>query len=181
MKGPQVFLLVCILALMGVGGLYVLGSAQNPSSTVSPVSPQSDGTTSQSEVLPIVPTAVPTLAQDYLLTPSDQKPGLSVKLAKARLAASGFIVVYDWDSGEIGRVLGSSALLTPGEHQSIDVALNRTVKNGETLFAKIHPDRNTNGTFEPETDTPAESPYGGPVLATFMIDASAKAESEIIP
>ncbi|MFT7579297.1 MAG: hypothetical protein ACI9MR_000961 [Myxococcota bacterium] len=67
----------------------------------------------------------------------------------------GFIVIHEEDAGSPGPVLGNTAV-SNGSNSDVKVTLSRDLTNGETLYAMLHVDLGTVGTYEfPGTDVPA--------------------------
>ena len=84
------------------------------------------------------------------VTVEDQTLELStlVTIAEAVSDGPGFIVIHaEQGDGPGPEILGNTAL-TSGTNTDIEVALNRPAVDGETLYAMLHTDDNTIGTYE---------------------------------
>jgi subtilisin-like proprotein convertase family protein len=77
----------------------------------------------------------------------------------------GFMVIHeDNGTGGIGGVIGHAAL-TDGVNTNVEVELERPATNGETLYAMLHRDAGTIGTYEfPGADGPVTDLVTGAVI-----------------
>ena len=87
---------------------------------------------------------------------------------------------YGNASRAAGVVLGSSALLTAGEHDRVAVELSREAKHGETLIAMLHLDTDGDAWFDAAVDEPVQSILGGPIMGTFEISVSANESIDVM-
>lgn len=101
-----------------------------------------------------------------------QKAGNDISVSQAYLTDAGFIVIHEDTNGSVGRKLGSSGLLQPGEQSSMRIALSRATKSGEKLHATMMADTDASGTLT-DADQPMQSGLGGAIDAWFDIDNEA--------
>ncbi|QQG38266.1 MAG: hypothetical protein HYS26_01820 [Candidatus Kaiserbacteria bacterium] len=118
------------------------------------------------------------LAEENAIVIGEQRPGTSVRGSIVYLAAPGFFVIHEDQSGQVGAMLGASALLPAGENRDVAVNLSRTSRDGETLRAVLHSDTNGNGLFD-EADQPVESRLGGPINGWFEISSEASTDTPV--
>lgn len=109
-------------------------------------------------------------AEENMVVAMEQRPGASVLISQVYLAAPGYVVIHE----EGGAILGSSALLSVGQNDNVQVTLNRASKDGETLTAMLHVESDGNSSFSAAADVPVQSRLGGPLEGMFLItnDAS---------
>ncbi len=87
---------------------------------------------------------------------AEQSPSRTVSVAVARLEKSGFVAIHEDNADKPGKILGVSNVLPAGETKNLTpIALSRVTKDGETLYAMIHPD-DGDGVFDPVKDNPAQ-------------------------
>ncbi len=87
---------------------------------------------------------------------AEQSPSRTVSVAVARLENSGFVAIHEDNADKPGKILGVSSVLPAGETKNLTpIALSRVTKDGETLYAMIHPD-DGDGVFDPVKDNPAQ-------------------------
>ncbi len=68
---------------------------------------------------------------------SNQYPGTSVFVSSAVLSEKGVIVVYKEEKGIIGKTIGTSQPLTPGENKNINIKLSEETRDGQILFVAL--------------------------------------------
>ncbi|MCB9729608.1 MAG: hypothetical protein H6746_14160 [Deltaproteobacteria bacterium] len=100
-----------------------------------------------------------------------------VVVAKVTADVDGFIVIHEDDgSGSFGAVIGYSAV-SAGTTSDVAVDLDRQVVQGETLYAMLHIDAGTAGTYEfPGPDAPATDAAGEVVVEPFVVSVVEKVE-----
>ena len=108
---------------------------------------------------------------------TEQKPGNKLMVEFALLAAPGFVVIHENNTGQPGKISGVSALLAPGKTQGVLITLGRGTKNQETLFAMLHRD-NGDGVFDQTSDPPILE-NGEPVMMEFAIDEGAQYPGDV--
>lgn len=92
---------------------------------------------------------------DDLMAADQSGDGRSVLVDDAVLTAGGYLVVHDDDCGQPGRIIGVSALLTPGEHRDLAVRLTTPLTTSSQVFLMLHAEDNGNTTFDyPDGDYP---------------------------
>jgi hypothetical protein len=99
-----------------------------------------------------------------VVTVTDQFPGNIVYITTVELAKDGFVVVYDGNPAQGGKVIGSSyvkAGVRPGQ-----VNLSTKTLDGKTYYVALYVDSNANGVFD-ATDAPALGASGSPVVQMF--------------
>lgn len=95
---------------------------------------------------------------------TDQFPGNIVYITTVELAQDGFVVVYDGDPAQGGKVIGTTYLkagVRPGQ-----VNLTTRTVDGRSYYVALYVDSNGNGVFD-ATDAPALGSTGAPVVQTF--------------
>src|SRR3990167_6770745 len=121
------------------------------------------------------------LAEPNAIVVFEQRPSDTVTMSQVYFENKGFVVVHDRNAdGSAGVVLGSSALLTAGEHDRVAVELSREAKHGETLIAMLHLDTDGDAWFDAAVDEPVQSILGGPIMGTFEISASANESIDVM-
>jgi hypothetical protein len=97
-----------------------------------------------------------------------------VTVSLVAAAQDGWIVAHLDEGGRPGRVLGQTAVKA-GENRDVQIALSEGVPAGGALWAMLHVDAGTVGTYEfPGADVPVRS--GDQIVMTrFMITAGAPA------
>jgi hypothetical protein len=99
----------------------------------------------------------------------DANPLNTVRIAQVVYDSAGWVVVQADNSGQPGAVLGHAAV-SAGVRPDVAVTLSRDVVNGERLWATLHVDAGTMGTFEfPGVDMPAVAAGGQPARSSFVI------------
>ncbi|MBU0750249.1 hypothetical protein KKH15_01905 [Patescibacteria group bacterium] len=84
---------------------------------------------------------------------ADQQPGDETVVSYAKLSKPGYVVVYSTEANGTKTVLGSSDLLTAGEHRNVKVRhTGGTSINGSVVTATIVAD-DGDGSYSAETDT----------------------------
>lgn len=90
----------------------------------------------------------------------------SVRVKKAVLDQSGFIVVHKDSSGAPGQVIGTSNLLEPGDYSGIEIDLSEKIESGDKLYAMIRQD-NGDGVFNSQEDNPITNEEDNIVFVRF--------------
>ncbi len=104
------------------------------------------------------------------LTVQEQTAEKTVTIQSVVLNHSGFIAVHGEIENAPGPVVGVSALLSAGEHQLVQVAVNPTQKLEGTYFAMLHTD-NGDGLYQfPGVDGPVKDSNGNIVMASFNVN-----------
>jgi hypothetical protein len=102
---------------------------------------------------------------------SDQTLGqlsTQVTVASAASDGPGWATIHEQSGGDAGAVIGH-AHLNDGASQNVTVTLDRPAVSGETLYAMLHTDLGTAGTYEfPGVDAPV-SIGGEIVMAPFVV------------
>ncbi|MEZ4269608.1 MAG: hypothetical protein R3F39_24885, partial [Myxococcota bacterium] len=102
----------------------------------------------------------------------DQKvsPKNSVVVAEVTSSGPGFIVIHEDDgAGSFGAVIGHTAVVN-GVNADVRVTLSRDAVNGETLYAMLHTDAGTVGTYEfPGPDAPVTDAGGAVITPSFKV------------
>jgi hypothetical protein len=102
-------------------------------------------------------------------TVSEQQPGTSVRVDFTTLMMPSFIVIQKNFGGELGEIIGSSALLAGGYTENIDVPLTMSTVRGETYFAVLYQD-DGDGVFAKGVDIPLYDATGmTPMFVLFSI------------
>jgi hypothetical protein len=80
----------------------------------------------------------------------DQDPdAIAVLVEYASVREPSFIVIHDDANGKAGAIIGTSKLLTPGEHRNVSVIMR--MKAGATYYGMMHAD-DGNGLFDSVVD-----------------------------
>lgn len=105
------------------------------------------------------------------VTVSDQKLGAdnSLVIDKIVAAVDGWIVIHADASGKPGMVLGHAAV-KKGENDKVKVVLDDTKDLGDVVWAMLHIDAGTVGTYEfPGADAPVKDASGMVVMMSFKV------------
>lgn len=89
--------------------------------------------------------------EDNAVLVTDQQPGDEVTVNYVKLDKPGYVSVYSKSQDGAQELLGTSALLSAGEHRNVSVPLNKTVVSGNTVRIAAVAD-NGDGEFDEETD-----------------------------
>ncbi len=103
------------------------------------------------------------------VTVADQTadPANTVVVATVASVGPGFIVIHADDNGAPGEVLGNTAV-NDGSNSDVSVTLSRDTVPGEVLYAMLHIDAGTVGTYEfPGPDGPATDANGDVITPRF--------------
>ncbi len=103
------------------------------------------------------------------VTVEDQVPSPlnTVVVAEVVSVGPGFIVIHEDDGGAPGAVIGNTAV-NDGSNADVSVTLDRDTVPGELLFAMLHVDEGTVGTYEfPGADGPARDANGDVITPAF--------------
>lgn len=104
---------------------------------------------------------------DSTLFVTDQEPGEDLNLNSIVLREGGYVAIHQDANGAPGNIIGTTEFLPEGEHENIDISLDREVGAGETLYAMIHTD-DGDQVFNADQDDPLMD-NGAPVMVSFMI------------
>lgn len=113
---------------------------------------------------------------------SDQdSDGATVVIDSVVSEGDGFIVIHRDNDGSPGEVIGH-APVSDGENTDVEVTLDGDVEDGETLWAMLHTDDNTMGTYEfgdvEGADAPVTDADGDIVMQSFTVSTSAMTTAE---
>ncbi|MGM0576558.1 MAG: DUF7282 domain-containing protein [Myxococcota bacterium] len=84
----------------------------------------------------------------------------------------GWMVIHEDDGGAPGDVIGHAAL-TDGTNEAVEVVLDRPAADGETLYAMLHTDAGTIGTYEFPGDDGPVTDGGSPIAPPFVVTVPA--------
>ena len=94
-------------------------------------------------------------------------PANTVVVSEVVSVGPGFIVIHAADNGAPGEVLGNTAV-NDGSNSDVSVTLSRDTVPGEVLYAMLHIDAGTVGTYEfPGPDGPATDANGDVITPRF--------------
>ena len=117
------------------------------------------------------PTPVAMYVEENAIVVNTQKSGNTVLIDKVLIAMEGYVVIHEDADGKPGEIIGSSKLLSKGEHMGVEVALERDSVQGETLHAMLHSEMGSVNYFESNIDKPILSKkMNAPITATFNVD-----------
>jgi PGF-CTERM protein len=138
-------------------------------------------------------TATSTTTQDEgaQVTFDDQRSGgTTVTVASVTVPEGGFVTIHDASLGEgetLASVRGSSAYLSPGNHDNVTITLDQPVSEDTTLVAMPHKDTDADRTYDfVSSNAQDDGPYrdddgivtdGGEVTATATVEVSAQNSS----
>lgn len=110
----------------------------------------------------------------------NQRPKRAVVASSVFLASPGYVVIHEIKDGKPGAILGSSSLLPAGQSDDIEIELSRATRNGETLAAMLHSERDGDSKFSEVSDVPVQSRLGGPLHGLFEISSDAPTTTEAV-
>lgn len=148
-----------ILLLLGVLGPH--GAVQFPSAPDGDAAKETAGT------------GLAVVGAGNALSVGKQVAGNSVTIASVGLEKKGFVVIHEKDGELLGKILGSSELLSPGESNNVAITLRESLQDGKTYLAVLVVD-NGDGRYMPGADRPVMSTTdtnGGPFKAEFSVGA----------
>ena len=160
-------ILLVVLAIVVLAGLAYVFTNKNTSVPVN--NPISNDTNTNAGMR----------VEENAVVATEQRPGETVKIAQVFLAAPGYVVIHEDLNDDAGAIIGSSALLEAGENNDVTITLSRASKDGVTLWAMLHSEKNGNAVFDATVDTPVVSRGGGPIMWWFMISESADESASI--
>ncbi len=163
----QKIIIASTLIIVGLSGGFWLGGGMLTDSPTPTASPQPIPGTSSAPTPPNSGT-VPT--GDYALAVSDQPPGVSVTLGMITLAADGWVVIHEEESGKPGHILGARRF-SAGMNQSGSVELLRPTEEGRVYFAMLHAD-DGDRQFDHTKDMPIKDAGGNPIMMRFVATAN---------
>lgn len=118
-------------------------------------------------------------ADDQVL---DAAASNEVTIASVHLENDGFVVIHEDDNGAPGAVIGHHQAQA-GDNADIVVTLDRNVENGETLYAMLHDDSNSNDTYDfvsaGDEDGPLLDGNGDPITDSFMVNVPSISASDL--
>jgi hypothetical protein len=106
----------------------------------------------ESAAMMMVPEMDSSIPSKSLLV-STQEPGNVIVVDFVSLLVPGYVVIHTEDSGEMGEIIGASAVLPDGLSEMITIQLPATTMPDQTFFAVLYFD-NGDGVFDPEVDLP---------------------------
>lgn len=101
---------------------------------------------------------------------NDQIPGLRVVVDLAILAQPGFVAIYESNNGQIGDLIGASALLLAGDNT--DIIINARTSNEKEYIAMLHADTNNDRKFNLQADVSLKDDNGDAIMMEFMATAN---------
>ena len=116
---------------------------------------------------PSTPASAPATATTNSITVADQDAdSVAVLVSDAQLAVAGFVEIHADLNGAPGDIIGTSALLQPGDHKNVSVIA--TLKPGATYYAMLHSD-DGDGVFKAANDAPIKDVAGNIVMQMFKV------------
>ena len=106
------------------------------------------------------------LVSDNAINVDEQKAGSTATISFAALKDSGFVVIHESNNGVPGKVIGSSALLPPGQSNNVPISLSSPLVAGKKYIAMLHLD-DGNGVLSETDDAPAKDKDGNVVMMEF--------------
>jgi hypothetical protein len=93
---------------------------------------------------------------------SDQEAGDTFVVERVEVPSpGGYVAVYAAANDAPGPLLGASELLSAGEHDDVEVALDGAPESGTTVFVMIHEEADGNSQLSfPGSDEPVAGPDG---------------------
>ncbi len=177
----SIFIFIVVVVL---GGLYLYVESQkvdftnNEVVTDTEVTSEDSGNEGETDFVPSE-TSTGMRVGDNAVVSLEQRPGKNVKIAQVFLAAPGYVVIYADTDGEATTILGASALLPAGESSNIVVPVSRATIDGESLWAMLHSETNSNTTFNADVDSKAQDGLGESISGWFTIKANAQESTSI--
>lgn len=147
------------LALAGVALLFVgAGCAQTQTKIEAPPS------------APAPAAQAPEPMFRNMIEVKDQKSGDEAMVDTVSLEKKGYVVVHEDDNGSVGKIVGHSDLLNPGETKS--VTLKMKLHPGLSHSAMLHVD-NGDGVFDERQDLPLKDENGVYIMKSFKGEGEA--------
>lgn len=109
---------------------------------------------------------------------ADQKPSTELTVNLVSLAKGGYVVIHEEVEGSPGEIIGNTLLLQPGDHNDVEVALQRASLEGESLIAMLHAD-NGDEVFAPQEDQPIKDDDGNIIFMVFSVSSIAEEPAAI--
>lgn len=112
--------------------------------------------------------------------------GQTVTVAEVVSSGAGFIVIHADNNDAPGDVIGHAAV-QDGTNSNVEVTLDEAVTDGTALWAMLHTDLGTAGTYEfPGADVPVKDADGNVVMEKFTVtvedaDATPMADATATP
>jgi hypothetical protein len=161
MKQNTVYGAIAVLALfaLGFGYVYHQINTGDPADTAQLIPLPKHNTT-------VVAGKPTTALANTGLSVSTQTAGRSVTIDAAKIATDSFIAIFENTNGKLGKLVGSSALLTPGDKQ--DLEIRATISAGKTYIASIYKD-DGNKRFDANKDSLVLDSKGQPLSRTFSV------------
>ena len=168
--------LLVFLPLISACARDEVGEAPEQTATAPPAASETATADETATVVSATPTSTPTPTPTA--TPTPLSPAVTaieqavdeegeVVVSEVTVPEAGWVVVYDDDGGEPGRVLGSTAV-GPGNSRDVPVDIDPYLATS-TLHVRLHRDAGETGAFEyPGVDEPL--PDGEPVTVAFPVD-----------
>ncbi|MFB6079224.1 MAG: PGF-CTERM sorting domain-containing protein [Halarchaeum sp.] len=109
----------------------------------------------------------------YVAASDQSGDGTTVTVDSVTLADGGFVTIHDasvTDGKVFDSIRGTSAYLSPGTHENVEIGLDRPYESDGTLVPMAHRDTNGNETYDfADSMGDSDGPYvanGAPVLTT---------------
>jgi hypothetical protein len=161
MKQNTVYGAIAVLAIFALGFGYVYHKINNedPADSAQFVPPP--------KANPTVEEGKPTTSLGSTgLSVSTQTAGRTVTIDSAKITTNSFIAIFESNSGKPGKFVGSSALLTPGDKQ--DLEIRAAVSKGKTYIASMYQD-DGNKRFDANKDSLVLDSKGQALSRTFSV------------
>jgi plastocyanin len=182
---------VVMIALAACGGLMPAGAptatpmpTEAPAATATPTeAPAATMTPTEAPTATLAPTEAPTATpteepaavDEPFVEVADQPlgPDATVTVESAGVKGPGWVVIHADDGGGPGPIIGH-ARLDEGENADVVVEVDPTGLT-PTLYAMLHVDAGSRGTFEAVsgTDAPITGEDGEPIFTSFALTGSA--------
>lgn len=168
LSDTQKMIIVGVVAfVLGFGASYVwLGNVQNGNGT-----PRNGAATTTNATSTATTTNTGSVNTNNStlnkagLSVKDQKPGSQVVVSMAHFDEPGWTVVYEYNQGALGRVLGAQ-LFDKGDHPGVVMLLRPTVVG--STYAVVTSMDDGDRRFDLAKDTPIKDASGNPIMVTFL-------------
>ena len=129
---------IVILVIVLVGIYWAMSGSTTPAPA------QTSTTTTQTTT--VTPPATTTATVDNAIVAGDQVAGKQVIVSSVTLNQDASVVVHKDAKGAPGAVIGT-VTLKAGSYTNVKVALTEAIKAGDTVYPMLHPDTNSDGTY----------------------------------
>lgn len=145
-----------VVLVIVIGGIWWMMSGSS-SPAVAPVT----------ETPPVADTTTPAAST---LVSGEQKAGKEVVISSVTLGQDASIVIHKDVNGSAADVIGS-VTLKAGSYTGVKIALSEAVKSGDTIYSMIHPDTDSDGKYEADTEegTPLKDAAGALLIETIKV------------